>query len=540
METISTFIILFGVIAIIGQLFNKSTIPTSLLLVITGMLLSFVPNFPIIQLNSTVVLNIFLPLLIYQISTHSSWKDVKKNIRPIALLSIGHVIFITVLVAIIVHTLIPELGWPLAFVIGAIISPPDSVAIVSIAEKIHMPKKVITILEGEGMLNDATALTLFRFALAAVATHQFHPLQAITNFLAVIIGETLYGLAIGYLLAECRLRIHNSMLHIIVSILTPFIAYLPAEKMGGSGVLATVVTGFVIGHIYSTRFTPEFRLVSNAVWPALAFTIESILFLLVGLDLHSILQNIASIAPSVLFTYSIAVIATIIIGRFVWVYCFTTCLPKFLFSFSRKSEQRPPWRQAFIISWSGMRGGISLAAALAVPALPLTVHNADPRALLLFLVFSVIVATLLLQGLTLPGLLKKLGVKKYSQQEKYNEQLAELSAKLKMIQASLRWLKEYKQTIQDNEKLLAATKLRIQEYQMFKKNITEHIANQASNLNLTPLENTKLASELFLHSNMIEIERAVLLELWHHEEITLSIRNKLLTQLDRRSRNLAS
>ena len=247
MEQIETYIILFGIIVIVGQTFNNSPVPISLLLVITGMLLSLLPTTPDITLDPNIVLNIFLPLLIYQISAFASWRDVKKNLRPIMLLSIGHVIFITILVAVVIHMLIPQFGWPLAFVLGAVISPPDDVAIVSIADKIRMPQRLITILEGEGMFNDATALILFRFALAAVVTHQFSAVRAVSAFFLVIIGETLYGLALGFIIGEIRLRIRNTTLHMMASLLVPFIAYIPAVMLGGCGVLATAVTGFVFG-----------------------------------------------------------------------------------------------------------------------------------------------------------------------------------------------------------------------------------------------------------------------------------------------------
>ena len=195
------------------------------------------PGIPAIDLDPKVVLNIFLPILVYQISSFASWNDFKKNKRPIALLSVGHVIFITAIVAWVIHALIPELGWPLAFIIGAVLSPPDDVAIVAIAEKIRMPNRVITILKGEGLFNDATALILFRFALAALLTHQFSAVHAVTTFFAIIIGETLYGLAVGYIMGELKVKISNTVLHVIASVLTPFLAYTPAVMLGGSGVL---------------------------------------------------------------------------------------------------------------------------------------------------------------------------------------------------------------------------------------------------------------------------------------------------------------
>jgi len=539
MGQLETYLILFGIIVIIGQIFSKSPIPISLILVITGMLLSLWPSFPIVNLNPTLVLNVFLPLLVYQISAYASWKDLKKNMRPIGLLSVGHVLFITVLIAWVIHFYIPQLGWPLAFVLGAVLSPPDSVAIVTIAEKIRMPTRVVSILEGEGLLNDATALILFRFALVAMVTHEFSAMQAVSNFFMIIIGETLYGLILGYVIAELRLRIRNSMLNILASILTPFLAYLPAEHLGGSGVLATVVTGFMIGHVYGMRFTPEFRLVSRAVWPAISFGIQGILFLLVGLDFHAILSGISSISLNSLILYSAAVILTVILGRFIWVYIFLIFLPRFLFPSILKKDPYPPWQFPFIISWSGMRGGISLAAALAVPFLPGTVEGANPRDLLIFLVFCAITATFVIQGLTLPWLLKKLGINKYGQSEKYTEHLSEISAKMAMTKAVLRWLAEYKDQIKDNQKLLDETKLHIRQYRMIKLQLKEKLQSHHENLiHDEKTEKAEILEETFILSQLIEVERAELLQLWKKEKINLAVRDKLLTRLDHRSNHL--
>jgi NhaP-type Na+/H+ or K+/H+ antiporter len=249
MDQFEIHIWLLGIVVCVGILGKKLSAPTPLLLVIAGMLLSFVPHFPQIKLHEDLVLNFYLPLLVYESTALISWPEVKLNKRPIALLSIGHVIFITVLVAVTAHALIPELSWPLAFVLGAVVSPPDDVAIFAIADKVTLPKRVLTVLMGEGLLNDACALILFRFSLAAVITHEFYPLQAFYQFIAIIVLETIYGYVLGHLIGQLRLRIHDPMLQIIISVLTPFLAYLPAVRLGGSGVLATVVTGLVIGVI---------------------------------------------------------------------------------------------------------------------------------------------------------------------------------------------------------------------------------------------------------------------------------------------------
>jgi len=536
MEHLTTYVALFGIIIFVGVLSSKSPIPTALILVIVGMALSFVPELPHINLNPGVVLNIFLPMLLYQISSSASWKDVKKNMRPIALLSIGHVLFIATLVAITIHALIPQLSWPFAFILGAVISPPDDVAIVAIAEKIRMPRRIVTILEGEGIFNDATALLLFRLGLLAMVTYDFSVFQASSTFIVIIIGEAFYGLALGYILGELRLKINDPILHMLTSLLTPFLAYLPVEKMGGSGVLATVVTGFVIGNIYSSHFTPDFRLLSRAVWPTLAFAIESILFILIGLDLRFILESISTIPFASLALYSGSIIFVVIVGRFIWVYL-SAYIPQFLFPSILKKDPYPPWEYLFVISWAGMRGGISLAAALAVPLLPSTVDGANSRDLLIFLVFCVIAATLVVQGLTLPWLLKVLKIHKYSQREKYDDHLAELSAKLKMAQAVLRWLKEYGELVKDDSQLLNEIKLRTHDYRMLKKQYLEKINQHSEKLEHN--EKIEMQEFTFLSSRIIAIERSELSRLWQEEKINHSIRNKLQDQLDHRFKHLS-
>lgn len=536
LDPFQNYIILFGIVVLIGQLFNKSTVPISLLLVITGIILSNFPGIPVVTLNPDIVLNIFLPLLIYQICSFSSWRDIEKNIRPIALLSVGHVIFMACVVAFVIHALIPELGWPLAFVLGTVISPPDDVAIVSIAEKVKMPERVVTILEGEAMFNDATALVLFRFALAAVITHEFFVAQAFMHFIAALAGEFFYGLLVGYCMGEIRLRISNPKLHMIASILTPFIAYIPAEKLGASGVLATAVAGFMIGHRYSIRFTPEFRLFSRALWPSLTFAIQAILFLLVGLDMRMIIESISAIPFSLLMFYSTSIVLTVIIGRFVWVYGALVYLPRIFFSSVRKKDPYPPWQYPFIISWAGMRGAISLAAALAVPTLPM-IGTLDPRNLLIFLVFCVITVTFIVQGLTLPWLIKFFGMQSYGQREHYNEHIEELKARLQMVRAVLRWLSDYKEQVKDDEKLYHEAKIHYQEYKMLRKRLKERIAGHDGSI--LHDEQAEWVDEIAFDLQVIEVERSELLRLWQEEKINLAVRNKLIERLDHRVKNIS-
>lgn len=535
MDHFEIYIILLGIIVITGVLFGKTAVPTTLALVLTGMLLSFFPYFSHIELDPKLVLNFFLPILIYQISVVTSWRDVKQNFRPIVLLSVGHVLFITLVVAIVAHSLIPEIGWPLAFLLGAVVSPPDDVAIVSIAEKIHMPHKIVTILKGEGLLNDATALIIFRFSLAAAITHQFSAVTAVSGFFMVIIGETIYGVLLGFLIGKLRLKIREPVLQMMASFLTPFLAYLPPEKLGGSGVLATVVTGLIIEQNFYDKFKPEVRLLARSVWKTIAFAVEGILFLLVGLEMPSMITHISLASPKVLFLYSTAIIVTVIVGRFIWVYP-AAYLPRFLFASIRKKDPYPRWQQPFLISWAGMRGGISLAAALAVPTLPSVLGEINFRDLLVFLVFCVIISTLILQGLALPWLLNILGIRQEGQREKYIEHLSELRARIKMIKMVLLWLADYKEQAKEDEKKVEKIIFHIQEYQSLQKEYKERLKNHGETVEHNEIK--ELREEMFVFSKTIEIERRTLLRLWRKEKISHAVKNKLIAQLDHRSNQI--
>ncbi len=536
MDQIELYIFLWGVSLFVALLFNKTALPIPLMLVIAGMFLGFIPWIPKVNLQPQFVLDVFIPLLVYGASANFSWKDIRHNLRPIALLSIGHVLFITLLVALAIHTVLPALGWPLSFVLGAIVSPPDDVAILAIADKINFPSQVLTILKGESLLNDATALILFRFSLVAAITHQFSTFPAISAFILVVLGETAYGILLGHVMGKLRLRIEDPILQIMMSILTPFLAYLPAERLGGCGVLATVVTGFVIGHRYLERFTPSVRIVGSSVWSSLSFALQSIIFLMVGLNLEATIRGISSIPLLLLIKYSTVVILTVILGRFIWVY-FGAYLPRFLFFTTPKKDPYPSWQQPFIVSWAGMRGVISLAAVLALPPLARFLEGANAKDLLTFLVFSVITVTLLVQGLSLPWLIKKLGLHSFSLRERYSEHLSELSARVKISRKVLHWLLQYKKEIKDQEFLLDKVKLRIQEYQLRCRQLST-VLNNHHRMEVHE-DNGEQRESRLLSSQINELERSELLKLWHENKISYGVRTKILQQLDHRFKHIS-
>lgn len=526
---------LFGIIIIVGFLFRNSTVPIALLLVMTGMILGFIPHMPEVQINPQFVLDIFLPLLLYNASAYSStWKELRQDLGPVALLSIGHVVFITILVASTIHWLIPEFGWPLAFILGSVISPPDDVAIISIAEKIRMPARIITILKGEAMLNDATALIVFRFALIALLTNQFSPINAFSSFVAIMIAETLYGICLAYLIGQIRLRIRDPRLQMMISLLTPFLAYLPAEKLGGSGVISTVVAGLYIGNRFWDQYSADVRLTARSIWSSLEFAVTSVLFVMVGLNFHFTLSKISRLPVTALLTYSLSVVMVVILGRFVWVFA-SAYVGRYLFPFIRARSPYPPWQYPFLVSWAGMRGGISLAAALIVPPLA-AVAGIYPRDLLIFLVFSVIIATLLIQGLTLPYLMRVLGISIYGEREKMQDEKLELKARSAMTQVVLKWLQEYKQQSLNNEKLLEEIKINLEQYQTLEKQLQMQLRYHEIPSDTQELSGLKDA--VALASHILELERKELLRFWSENKINHTIKNKLEEQLDLRAKNL--
>lgn len=537
MDLIETYIILLGIIALVGWIFKRVSIPLPLILVVVGMILGFLPFFPEVTLKPELVLDIFLPLLIYLTTAQSSWRDVRNNINPIISLSIGHVLFIATLIAFTVHSFFPELGWPIAFILGAVIAPPDDVAIIAIAEKIKMPNRIVTILKGEGMLNDVVALILFRFALAAALTHQFSAVEAFWSFIVIVLGEIAYGLVLGHLIGEMRLRIKDPTLHVLVSIITPFLAYLPPERLGGSGILATAVTGFVIGYQYLERFTPEVRIISRSVWLMIEFTLQSILFLLVGLNLRLILTRISPIPTFTLLSYSAGIILIVILGRFAWIYG-SLLFPRYLPYVKRSIAY--PWQGLFVVSWAGMRGSISLAAALAVPLLPNMIEGVNARDLIIFLVFSVIVATLLVQGMTLPWLLKILKIKERGEREHYTEHLQELAVRLKLTKTVLRWLKEYREEMEEDKNLCDELNLHAQQYKILKRQLKEQIAQHEKQTTCSVAHDVKIEfkNSILISTQIIEIERSKLLELWQKNKISYTVKNKLTQQLDFLSKHL--
>ncbi|MBJ7612969.1 MAG: Na+/H+ antiporter [Candidatus Dormibacteraeota bacterium] len=385
-------------------------VPYPILLVIGGLVIGFIPGLPTVQLAPDVVFLIFLPPLITAAGWYTSVRDLKFNRRPIALLSVGLVLFTTVSVAAVAHALIPDLGWAPALLLGAIVSPTDAIAATAIMQRLGAPHRIVAILEGESLLNDATGLVAYRFAVMAVLTGAFSIWIAGAQFLLSVVAGAAIGLLVGWALIQAWRRIDDPVLGIVLSFLAPFAAYLPADRiLHVSGVLAVAVAGIYAGRRSSEVIPAVARVQAAAVWDLVIFVLNGLAFILIGLQLRQVLAGLRGESAWELALYGVAISLAVIVGRFVWVFP-ATYLPRFLNHRLRRRDPNPGWRNVVVIAWTGMRGVVSLAAALAIP---LTVSSGAPfphRDLILFLTFCVILVTLVVQGLSLPLVLRGLGV----------------------------------------------------------------------------------------------------------------------------------
>lgn len=410
MENIATVIILLAVVTALAQITDLIKVPYPILLVLVGMGIGLVPWIPPVILHPEVVFLIFLPPILFDAAWSTSWPEFRAAKRPITLLAIGCVIFTTCAVAWVAHAFIPGLGWAEAFVIGAIISPPDAVAAASATKGLSVPKRVITILEGESLVNDATGLIAYRYAVAAVVTGTFNLWEAGYTFIFVALGGILLGLVVGWM-SKVLIRAipDNPTTDTTFTFLVPYISYLFAESIHVSGVLAVVAAGLYLSWNSSEIFSQQTRLQASGSWRTVIFILNGVIFILIGLQIPNISQSLREYSLLTLIKFGAIISGAVITGRILWVIP-GTYLPRWFSKNIRTTEPKPDPKLVAIVGWSGMRGVVSLAAAL---ALPLVIEGSKPfphRNLIIFLTFSVIFATLVIQGLTLRPLIKFLGV----------------------------------------------------------------------------------------------------------------------------------
>jgi Na+/H+ antiporter len=435
-EQLLVFLVLL--IAVAGMLVVAPTlrIPYPIVLVIGGVALGFLPGMPELELPPDLVLVAVLPPLLYAGTFFTSLHELKLNMRPLGLLAVGLVITTTVIVAVVAHTTIDDLGWSSAFVLGAIVSPTDPLAATSIARRFGVPRRLVTIIEGESLINDGTALVAYRFAVVAVVSGSFSLWHAGLEFLYSVIGGIAIGLGVGWLIRQLRRRLDNPPLEITIALLSGYFAYIPAGLAHTSAVLAAVTVGIYMGAHTSELTTAQTRVQGDAVWEIVVFVLNALLFVLIGLQLPVILDQLSGEPAGTLLAYGVIVSATVILVRIAWVFP-ATYIPRLLSRRIRKRDPYPPWQYPAFISWTGMRGAVSLAAALALP-LTTDAGAAFPgRDLIQFLAFCVILATLVGQGLSMPLVIRALGLESDRLSEK-----EETKARIRAAEAALARLEE--------------------------------------------------------------------------------------------------
>jgi CPA1 family monovalent cation:H+ antiporter len=383
-------------------------IPYPILLVLGGLALGFVPGLPDVTLPPEVVLIGILPPLLYTAAFNTGLRELRRNLRPISMLALGLVAATMLSVAVVGHYVV-NLSWATAFVLGAVVSPTDPLAASSIGRRLGVPRRPLAIIEGESLVNDGTALVLFKFAVAAVVTGSFALAEAAASFVWTVVGGIGVGLVIGHAIRLVRRRLDNPPLEIMIAFLTGYFTFLPASAIGASGVLAVVTAGVYMGWHTPELTTVETRLQGQSFWSILNFLLNALLFGLVGLQLQPILERLSGFSTAHLIAYAAAVSAVVILTRIVWVVPLTY-LPRMLSRRIRERDPYPPWQQPAFVCWTGMRGAVTLAAALAIPLVTDAGGPFADRDLIIYLAFCVVFVTLVLQGLSLPLVIQLLGL----------------------------------------------------------------------------------------------------------------------------------
>ncbi|MFD8291726.1 Na+/H+ antiporter [Streptomyces lavendulae] len=424
MEVLPLVALVAGSAAVAG-LARRTPVPAPLMLVAVGLVAAYVPGLPAYTLDPHIVLPLLLPPLLHTAAVDSSYLDLRANARPIALLSVGYVLFATLAVGWVTYMVVPGLTPPVALVLGAVIAPPDAVAATAIARRLGLPNRITTILQGESLVNDATAITAYKVALAAAVGVGAGWAGGIAEFLLASVGGVGVGLLLMVPIHQLRTRLKEPLLQNTLSLLIPFVAYAAAERVHASGVLAVVVVALYLGH---RNWQVDFatRLQEEAVWKVVAFVLESVVFALIGLQLPVVLKGLGEYEGAAAAGYALVVFLAVVAARYLWVFP-ATFVPRWVSERIRLREPDTDWKAPVIVGWAGMRGVVSLAIAFSVPM------GVPHRNLILFLTFTTVIGTLVVQGLTLPPLIRML---KLPPKDRQAETLAEAQAQSEASRAA--------------------------------------------------------------------------------------------------------
>ena len=437
-ESLQTLLLLGAVLVVVALAAQWLAITPPILMVIAGIAMALVPGLPRFELSPEFVLLFVLPPVIYAAGVSMSWREFRFNLRPIGLLAIGGVVFTTCALATALHYAL-GLDWALGFLLGAIVAPPDAVAPIAIARGLGVPRRILVVLEGEGLVNDAIALVIYRFAVAAVATGAFSLPRAVGVFSLDLAGEIAYGVAIGWLSLRLRRWAHNTRVEIVLSLMTPYAAFWLLAYLGGSGVLATVAAGLYVSWRGPLQISSATRLQGIFFWDLVVYLINGLVFLYTGLQLRMLVERIhlGELHWLLLVTALTALIA--IAARFLWTFP-AVYVPRWISRQLAARDPAPPWQTAFMVAFTGIRGVVSLAAALAIPIATRDGRPFPHRDMFLFVAFSFIVITLIGQGLSLPRLIRRLDLARGGEEEGRLELAQQRAARHHVLDTAARTL----------------------------------------------------------------------------------------------------
>jgi CPA1 family monovalent cation:H+ antiporter len=505
-------------IAGLSSLARWIKVPYPIVLVVGGALFGFIPGVPEVKLNPSVVLVVFLPPLVYGAAFFANLGDMRANLRGLSLVTVGLVLATMVAVAVAAHELVPHLPWSAAFTLGAIVSPTDPLAAATIMRRLELPRRLVSGIEGEGLFNDATALVAYRVAVAAVVGGSFSLADAGLRFVADALGGVAIGLAVGWVIAEIRKRTTDAQVSITISLLSGYAAFIPADLLGASGVLAAITTGIYMGLRGPTIISPRTRLQGFFAWDVFTFIVNASLFVLVGLQLRTVVNALGGGSVATFAGYAAAVSGVVILMRLVWFFT-VPYLVRLLDRRPSQREGRTTARTRLVIAWSGMRGAISLAAAL---ALPLKTHAGGPfpqRNLIIFTTFAVIFATLVVQGLSLPMFVRRLGVS-----DEGDGESEDLKARLGATKAAL----EAIDALEDEEWTRDDTIERMRALYQYRK---RRLAARAGQIEDDGYEERSLAYQQTLQV-ILAAQRERLVRMRDEREISNEVMNRVIRELD--------
>jgi monovalent cation/hydrogen antiporter len=503
-------------IAGLTALARRVHVISPILLLVVGALIAFTPGIPQLVFDPDLVLLTLLPPLLYSSGVDMSWRGFCTNLRPILLLAIGCVVFTAAAVAALGHFLL-GMPWAVGFVLGAVVAPPDAVAPMAVMKHMRLPRRLITILEGESLVNDATALVIFGFALSTAFTGTFSLPAAVGQFLAIVLGEIAYGITVGWLMLRIRHLAADPLAEVLLALATPFLAFWPPHAVGSSGVVACVATGLYVSWNGQRLIRPATRLQGYFIWGLVTWSIEALVFLLTGLQARAVVSTISGEGWNRALLAGALVSLTVILVRFVWVFP-ATYLPRWLIPAVRRADPSPNWRFPFLVSFSGPRGVVTLAAALSIP-FSLGGQAFPDRDILLFTAFSVIAVTLVVSAAALPIVATLLGLASAGQQEAVADKRDERRVRLEGIDAVLRTLDTLPQGSQP----------------FARETIRRWHSDRRAQLIITADETNKddpVAEASRLQLDLIEVERASIARAYADNCLTDEARRRIERELD--------